>query len=334
MPRPQTPDVVHGLFALFREAFAQGDYTEATELFERALNADPGAFRYFVAYASGPLAEALSYSERRPEIIQKLDALIADEPYVHYLGNPNDPMSLQRIIKLREANLDKGLPSVLLVTQGKSASVSVASIFNSGFRLPSICYSLVNLDVIESWAHDYARGGACYTTHLIPWPENITRLKRAGIKKMIVHVRDPRQALVSMLHHFDMYPDQMAEDRSQAAAGHSMSEQARNVLRVYENAIGWISEWVDAEPEIEILFSTHEQFVTGRAHFIERYLEFYSADRQHFSYEDAVRQNEGTDYHFRSGRTDEWRQVLDPDLADQLSAMLPGELKSKFGWPD
>lgn len=323
-------------FVTFRNAYARQDYAGAATVFEQALESDPGwAFRYFVSYASGALAESLKEcSIRSTEIVQRLDALLVDQPYIHYLGHPADPSVIQRVIQQRNTNLDNGLPSMLIVPQAKSASTSVSAIFNSGFNLPSICYSLINLDIIDSWMTDYARGGACYVTHLIPSTKKVAQIKRAGIDRMIVHVRDPRQALVSIVHHLDRYPDQLPEFRGLAAEGRTISEQAQKVIDLYHNSISWISGWVDAERDVEILFSTHEQFVRNRAAFVERYLDFYGADCRFFSYENALAQQAGTDYHFRSGRTDEWRDVLEPALADQLSAMLPERLKSKFGWPD
>jgi len=151
---------------------------------------------------------------------------------------------------------------------------------------------------------------------------------------MIVHVRDPRQALVSMVHHFDLYPDQMPELRQRVARAQTITERARNALTAYRHSIRWISGWLDAQWEIEILFSTHEQFVADRNAFIKRYLAFYGIDQKYFSYENAVDQHQGTDYHFRSGQTDEWREVLDPDFAEQISAKLPRRLNNKLGLPD
>jgi hypothetical protein len=323
-------------FAAFREAHAGLNYEAAAAAFGQALDRDPAwAFRYFVSYASGSLAESLKFCPSAMlGIARRLDALLAEQPYVHYLGHPTDPKVVLNVVKLRESNLDKGLPSMLIAPQAKSASVSVGAIFNSGFRLPSVCYSIVNLDVIDSWAADYSRGGACYVTHLIPSIDKVAQLRRVGIDQMIVHVRDPRQSLVSLIHHFDRYPDQMPEFRAAAAQGGTVSERAQYIIGLYQQSIDWISGWIDAENAIDILFSTHEQFVADKGAFVERYLDFYGADRKYFSYEDALGQHAGTDYHFRSGRTDEWREVLEPTLVDQVSAMLPERLKAKFGWPD
>jgi hypothetical protein len=243
---------------------------------------------------------------------------------------------------LRESNLDKGLPSIVLLSQAKSASMPVAQIFNSGFNLPSFGYSLVNEEVIESWARDYARGGACQRTHLEPRPLNVARLKRAGIDKIIVHVRDPRQSLYSMIHHVTRYPDQLAltwfYNRSavEQATFHTRSivEQVDALMQFYLTRVKWIQGWMNAASELDIMFSTFEEFVRDRETFIEAYLEFYGASRHHFSYENATRVNPGTDYHFRLGLVDEWRNAFPPDLAKDLNEFLPARLRERFGWLD
>ena len=63
--------------------------------------------------------------------------------------------------------------------------------------------------MIAPWLAEYLRGGACYTTHLQPTPENIELLAAGGAKPIIVHVRDPRQILVSVLEHRRRYPNQL-----------------------------------------------------------------------------------------------------------------------------
>ncbi len=329
-------DSTKAFFVSFQEAFARLDFDTAGAAFVRALECDPGgAFRYFVVNASGSLATALNArSGRKADVIGKLAALTNEHPYLHYLADPDNPAHLQHVVRLRHANLDKGLPSIVFVPQGKSASVSVAAIFGSGFRLPSVCYSLVNLDIIDSWAADYARGGACYATHLIPSLDKVRQLKRAGISKIVVHVRDPRQALVSIVHHLDRYTDQMPGLRAQAALGQTVSERAQRAIASYEDSIRWISGWVELESEIDILFSTFEDFIADRAAFVERYLDFYGVHRAHFNWGNAFGEHKGVDNHFRSGRTDEWREVLEPAFAARISAMLPPQLIEKFGWFD
>src|SRR5262249_26993321 len=162
--------------------YARQNYGCAADLFMDALQANAGiAYRYFVARASFAVITCLHETARISEVSAWLDGALAKFPDIHLLVD-HDPGLIRRMLELRETHIANGLASVVLVTQGKAASISVSSIFNSGFHLPSFAYSLVDHEVIESWARDYARGGSCYTTHLKPEPINVERLKKAGLR--------------------------------------------------------------------------------------------------------------------------------------------------------
>jgi hypothetical protein len=315
----------------FQEAYARQNYGWAADAFVNALTDNAGiAFRYFVVRASSALALSLRETARVAEVTKRLDAALDEFPDMHLLAD-SDSLLIKRLLDLRESNISKGLPSIVLVTQGISASIPVANIFNSGFNLPSFAYSLVDREVVESWARDYARGGACYTTHLTPDAVNVARLKRAGLK-VIVHVRDPRQALLSMIHHISAYPDELPQLIRGGFTDLEVSEQAIRLFEYYISRICWIQGWLDAAGELDILFSTFEDFVRDRATFTERYIEFYGGDREHFSWDDATNQHPNTDYHFRAGLTDEWRGVFSSRVVERLNSYLPASMRDRFGW--
>jgi tetratricopeptide (TPR) repeat protein len=321
-------------FARFQSAYLAQRFDEAASIFMDALTADPGgAFRCFAQSGAGQLSEALDASKTTDAVAARLDALIADHPNLH-LVCPNEPAVISECIATREESIRKGLPSAVLISMGKSASIAVGNIFSSGYRMPSFAYCLTHLRVIDSWARDYARGGACYVTHLDPSRDAVQRLKAAGLNKIIVHVRDPRQALVSLVHHFDRYPDQLVQYRSTTDGGHAVSQRAMNVLPLYAVSIDWIKGWLDLEPEIDVLFSTFEDFVKDRKAFVDRYLEFHGGDRAYFDWNDAFGEHTGIDDHFRSGRTDEWREVFSREDAEYLTSLLPLRIKERFGWSD
>jgi Flp pilus assembly protein TadD len=320
--------------ARFMDAYLAQSFEPAVDIFLEALTADPdGAFRHFATFATGQLSQALIASNRTDEVVARLDAMLADHPHMHLICD-EDPDKITHLLATREKNIRNGLPSVVVAAMGKSASTTIGNIFHSGFDLPTFAYSLFHMQVIDSWARDFARGGASYTTHLDPSRDTIARLKSAGISRIIVHVRDPRQALVSLVHHFDKYPDQLVVHRERVKDAPNMSARAMAVLDLYSSSIGWIRGWLDLDQEIDILFSTFEEFVTDRTAFVGKYLEFYGVDRGFFSWEEAFGEHTGVDEHFRSGRTDEWREVFSPEEAEYLSSMMPLRAKERFGWWD
>lgn len=327
-------DEVRERYDAFITAHRRRDFEAACDIFLAAVAEAPQiAFRYFMCRASAPVAAHMDRTGRSPEVVALLDGLLDAHPDMHLLVDWDPPL-IERIVALRDANIAKGLPSVAMITQGKAASVSVAAIFNSGFNLPSFAYSLTSAEVVASWARDYARGGACYATHLEPLPRNIARLKTAGIDKIIVHVRDPRQSLLSMIHHITRYPEGTASLLGSHFDEWDISAQVERLMEDYLRRVSWIQGWLDAEAELGVLFSTFEEFVRDRDAFIDRYLDFYGAPRALFSYADATRMHEGTDYHFRAGLTEEWRSVFPERDAEMLTAQLPAAMRRRFGWSD
>jgi hypothetical protein len=309
----------------FEEAYQHHDFLAASNHFTAALANEPAhAFRFFVSRVSGQLATSLLHANRIAEVSTRLDSLFTEHPRINDMGG--NLFSVAR----RSRNIAKSLPSVALVTQGKSASLSVSAIFNAGLGLRTVAYSLIQLDVIDSWARDFARGGACYTTHLDPTPHNINLLAKYRVKT-VVHVRDPRQALLSLAHHVDRYPEQGPAFGSATNELHPI-ERVEALMAHYRSSLKWIAGWLQAEPRLDIMFSTFEDFVIDRQGFIDRYLDFYGAGQKQFSYRKAVHARWGTDYHFRRGEIDEWRRVLPQDTVSRLNDAMPPALADRFGW--
>jgi hypothetical protein len=332
--KPAASQYIDQVHTSFQTAYSGQRYDEAVAIFSNALSVDPEAtVRYFISHASGQLAEALVESDSVDSIAPRLDSLIAEHPSINLIC-PNEAVTINRLLRLREDNIQKGLPSPVLITMGNSASVVIANIFNSGFKLPSFAYSLINVKVLDAWARDYGRGGACYVTQLKPSLDAVQRLKAAGISKIIVHTRDPRQALVSLVHHFEMYPEQIAKGREAATGDGSVSERAMALLPYYSNFVQWITGWLALEGDIDILFSTFEDFVADRTAFVETYLDFYRVNPTHFSWGHAFGEHVGVDHHFRSGKIDEWKEVFSEKEADYLSSLMPPRVKARFGWSD
>jgi len=330
MSEARRPPDIGRYFADFESQYRRQNFGAACDAFVEAIRAHPeSAFRHFMTRASGPLARCAHVTCRTAELVTLLDGLLTDYPNMHLLAD-DDPTQVQRLVELREAKISKGLPSIVVVTQGKSASSPVANIFNSGFELPSFAYSLGLLQVIESFARDFARGGACYSTHLEPTQENIRRLKAAGIDKVIVHLRDPRQSLLSMLHHVVRYPDEMPELARSKFHERPVADRIDHLLAFFFSRLNWIQGWIDAESELDIMFSTFEDFVRDRPAFTRRYLEFYGGHDEHFSWDNAM--NAGGDHRFRTGRIDEWREVFPSKRAEFLTAVIPTPMRNRFGW--
>lgn len=140
MNKTLTLEYVQRSFGQFRAAHDEQNFGLAYDAFVQALWAAPDiAFRYFLVRASRPIDEVMRITQKGPQLATWLDGMLADFPNMHAFVD-YDSNLIERIVRLRESNIEKGLPSVVMVTQGKSASVPVSNIFNSGFNSPlTIC---------------------------------------------------------------------------------------------------------------------------------------------------------------------------------------------------
>jgi hypothetical protein len=312
-------------------AYEQENWADAFQYWRRAFDADlHRTLRSAIVDYSSRFARVLEITGGADELADWLTAEWERHRGVNLIPPLWCPESEGRARKLRDKAMERGLPSILLAAQGKSASASVGNLFSSGFLLAPAVYSLIDQSIVAPWLADYLRGGACYTTHLNPTERNIALLAAGGAKTIIVHVRDPRQYAISVAGHILKYPMEMLP--STRLSG-SLHESVAAIAATWsEDAVGWIDGWVSARDKLPIEFTTFEEFVRDRDSFVERCLSLYGGDRQYFDRNLALREHEGIDYHRRSGRIDEWRELLTAEQVDRINRMIPDRLWNLFGW--
>lgn len=306
-------------------AYLEGDLEGCRERMLSALERAPRrAWNVIVREASYQFTRALRETGSVARTADLLDGLFAAQPTMTTISI-HDPLDNADALELRASRLNRGLPSAAVITLTKSGSVSVGAILSSGFGLPTVTYSMITEAVVPSWAWDFALGGACYVTHLRPTPAVVEQMKQAGIERVFVHVRDPRQAFLSWLH----YAPSLWGERAAAELEQRFSAQ----FGWYLEAVDWVHGWSEAAAALPIHFSTFEAFVADREAFIDRMVAAYGGDPEHFDKDAATTRYEGVDYHLRRGEVDEWRRAFTPAQIERLNAALPAALADRFGWP-
>jgi hypothetical protein len=233
---------------------------------------------------------------------------------------------------LRRVAMERGLPSALMVTQNKSASITVGSIFSHGFALPTVLYSLVNIRVVRPWLRDYLNGGACYVTHLLPLPQNIDLFVGAGVKSIIVNVRDPRQWVLSMAAHNRIYARLVLPSWRESVLGGPQNTIDFVIRELLPDAIAWIDGWLKARERMTVHFTTFEELIRDREAFLERVLGLYDGDTRFFDRAKVFQEQSGIDYHRRLGLIDEWKDVLTREQVAHINSLIPNEFWKTFGW--
>jgi hypothetical protein len=249
-------------------------------------------------------------------------------------------------IALRErqdAARRRGVPPVALVTMQKSASEYIRANLLDALDVPEIPVSIGTIPVdraVPCALAQLARGGALCRSHLSA--DNAAALAEAGLGRVLLHVRDPRQVTVSwahMMRRLDnrkfLYAARMYDPFiPDALPGWSLEQQVGWAIENYlPGQVRWLQDWlqvVDARSPLRICLTTFEQFSTDQTAFYRRLLDFFEAPLAHPDRLD--RRTPEAMRNFRSGSTSEWQDVF---TSAQKRALRPlmAPLVERFGWP-
>ena len=242
----------------------------------------------------------------------------------------------------RQAGIGKNLPSMMICTVPKSASESIWNKLAEGLGLAQ-CYLSLGLFpdccLVPARVAEAAPGGIVAKDHIAPTAHNLRTLGQAGIDRVIVHHRDPRQAALSWVHFArdDINQRLMAPlwRKIVPPAGVLNRDLGAQIDWCIENylllLIGFLADWrtVDADPDrpVSVLFLSFEQFRTEPARYFERALEFYRVPPERFAAE-----AEAEVVHLRKGQTDEWRSVFTEAQRARAWELIPDDMAEAFGW--
>lgn len=319
------------LFTALKASVGMKKIKDAEEYLIRAIEANPREAVWNIH--NWPTSFRILY---RSSLFKNIEDYF-DEKYeqdndINLLPSYNNAWHYDKIKKRREVLLDNKLPSCVLVTLAKSGSVSIGSILMSGFELVDAAYSIGTRKIIPSWLDDYARGGCCHVTHLEATRNNIEKLKKSGVK-VIVHLRDPRQVLISHVYHNLKYEKASPGLRVDGYDEMSMHEKVDYVLyTMWEDVIHWISKWVDAANGMDITFTTFEKFKADKDKFVDELISAYGGNRRFFNRNNVFVKDINVDNHFRSGQINEWRTLFTKDQIEFVNDRFPRAWSDLFGW--
>jgi hypothetical protein len=232
---------------------------------------------------------------------------------------------------------------VLLNTLPKSGSVFLFHTLSLGLGCPEMhlgnLYSLVD-QISPTQMRRFAGGAFVSQNHLAPSIENLQVLDHFDCR-MVLHIRDPRQALVSWTHHLDRV---CAHDDSETLLllaprtphgyfARSFAEKLDWQIDNYlPRSIEWLSRWVAIHDSgaLPILLTTYAELSGDIADLCRRICDFNGIPRAAFR---LVEVPKTIDNHFRLGDDGEWRRVFSSDQIRRANTLLPSALADRFGWP-
>ena len=196
-------------------------------------------------------------------------------------------------------------------------------------------------DYVAHWAFSPMPDGII-STHAGALEPNLKNLALIT-DKLIVTVRDPRQALISKVHYSDylrytgnvsglmqfQYPD----GYFQWSFEKKIDWQINNYY--FPADLKWLQGWLKAEADPEVLcdihFSLHEILAKNPKRYFQEILLFYGLPEDRFTYPKKPEFKPKTP--LRKGSTDEWMEILSREQIQQMNEAIPEEWFDKFNWP-
>lgn len=242
------------------------------------------------------------------------------------------------------------LPSVFINTLPKSGSRYIAAWLcrSLGLSETKVAVSLFPDDLIVREKFDaFARGGQVCQQH-VPAKDINLRFIAARMKRVVIHLRDPRQAMLSWTHHLDNFHahrdlvpacriglEAVTPALPQDYFTRSFEAKLDHQIEYHLPAlVAWAERWAEAAGSnpygLDILFTTHRQLV-------EQPDELMRAVMGHFGIERCWADLGGPpekapDTHFRRGEQEEWRGVMSAPQRERMWACMRGSLAGQFGW--
>lgn len=171
--------------------------------------------------------------------------------------------------------------------------------------------------------------------HLAPSAENLQLLKQFK-PKMVLHLRDPRQALLSWVYHLD-WKSRTEPGSLKMRPGyfdHSISSKIDFQIENYlPRLVSWAERWVEIadQGKLPILITSQYELRRDEKAFFNAILSFYQIELD-FTPPTLPRTLEET--HFRKADPEEWKRTFTPEQAARATSAIPHALNRRFGWSD
>ncbi len=238
--------------------------------------------------------------------------------------------------KLKKAAPTRPLPLIMLNTLPKSGSVFLLESLRRGLGIPAqkISMGYVPMDLADHRKlAEAADGNAVAHAHLDANPTNL-RLLKEHTGGVVLHLRDPRQALLSWIHHVKNYANLGQLSWAMVTPAPTPALLAESLTSVidwhlvhhFPNLLNWIERWLEHAESgngPKVMVSDYRDFHADSQESVLRILDFYGIPRWVYIPREIPRD---ASTHFRSGQLEEWREVFNSaqqKICTELMAAYP-----------
>lgn len=370
MQQPARKLSLQEAFELARKSQAEGQLDDARRLYERLLSFQPnhaGALTLLgsIAYQKGDDVQGDAYLDRAVDIYGQMLRQTPDEPSVRAAlinqmlarGRTEEALSFIEPLRLqmnpvrsdpetfartRKRAVAAGRPPIVINTVPKSASETIWNRLAGGLGMAQSHLSIglfPDCCIVPYRMRTFMDGGVIAKEHIPASRHNVDQLTRAGIDRMVFHVRDPRQATLSWAH----FVRDDVSMRLMAPIWRKVMPPAKVLAQGFEATLDWsidvymprlirfMTDWdaVSRDPAtpLEVRFLSFESFRTEGDAYFREVLDFHGVDPA--SFDPGA---EAEDVHYRKGELDEWRGVFTKAQAKRAWQQIPRDLAKRFDW--
>jgi hypothetical protein len=216
---------------------------------------------------------------------------------------------------------DRCVPPIPIFAMPKSGSVFVNRVLCELFDLPDGIASVEHAVGLRPWISFLGRFPISLHDHMWPSAKNLDLLQAAGVRQVGIQIRDPRQLIISRIHHALKYGDygcdQLVGLYQEAGVDAVLQYVIDTELARHAE---WLRLWRAARSRnIRIVILKYEDFIKDKVgFFLHMFEQFGIADRTlpdlrnlqaTIDALDEVAKRDGA-YNYRNGAVDEWRDVL------------------------
>ena len=248
------------------------------------------------------------------------------------------------------------LPPVLLVAQPKSGSVYLQRALRRTLRVQIRHISAGGMSGSTFDQYNLGRfecGNVVSREHLQPRRFSLEVLARHGVRKVVLHMRDPRAAIVSWTRHMDRTLERRGFRSVELSCELPMPEayidwgfaqrlhwQVENKLPLF---VRWIEDWlalVATSRDVEFLVTDYRALCEDARGLVVRILEFYEIDyAPDWISMPVVRVGKNNIYTLPESIEQPvevahpaWAEAMSAETLQAANALVPAALIDRFGW--
>lgn len=174
--------------------------------------------------------------------------------------------------------------------------------------------------------------------HQFPLVLDINRYKGFS-DRILIHVRDPRQAVLSRTHHTNFYKrgGPFSQDLPADYFNFTFKEQLDwNIEHYLPTLVAWLQSWLDLQKQesmqpngLKVLFTTYNELLKDERQLYKKIITFYGLDANKFNFQPTEKTAK---VNYRKGDPNEWKTQMTSEQKQRMAELIPQHILDEFNW--